>query len=248
MRAHSEARAQFENEERKPHFESPFGYPPHPVLTERELEVRKRINQEAIKSTLDSQVHNKVQRARNLKQQDQHAFNLQVTLGHGDEDREQLKLREKELSYKNQVSSVWERELKVAELKGKLQHELGVALNDDKIKILMSKTVKESGSSIKPRYQPTAAALLEPLSTVKEAGTLPVTPDRKLDNMFNSERSSTHASTKQTGSDHLIRLQQKIIEKEGVRVKRRLKNNSDSISTVSSTDEYAQIIKKKALQ
>lgn len=36
--------------------------------------------------------------------------------------------------------TVWERENKIAEFKRKMQHDLGVALNDDKIKQLLSKT------------------------------------------------------------------------------------------------------------
>jgi hypothetical protein len=40
-----------------------------------------------------------------------------VSLGHIDEEQETKKLREKEISYKNQISNVWEREQKITEFK-----------------------------------------------------------------------------------------------------------------------------------
>lgn len=48
-------------------------------------------------------------------------------------------MRSKEQSYKDKIASVWEREQQIAVMKQKLQSELGVALNDDKIKAMMGK-------------------------------------------------------------------------------------------------------------
>ena len=48
-------------------------------------------------------------------------------------------MRLKEQSYKDKIEGIWEREQEIARLKQKLQSELGVALNDDKIKVLVSK-------------------------------------------------------------------------------------------------------------
>lgn len=54
MRAHSEAKVHHEKDEKeKPHFDSPHGYPPHPEPTDFEQRMKRRNDQETIKTTLD---------------------------------------------------------------------------------------------------------------------------------------------------------------------------------------------------
>ncbi len=51
------------------------------------------------------------------------------------EDRKEIEKREK---YKKEIVTVWDRTQKLAEVKRRLEHDLGIAINDDKIKFLMS--------------------------------------------------------------------------------------------------------------
>ena len=67
-------------------------------------------------------------------------FNRQVVLGERDETKEKEGLKEKEGKYRSEIVGVWEREQKISDIKNKLERDLGVAINDDKIKLLMSKT------------------------------------------------------------------------------------------------------------
>ena len=67
-------------------------------------------------------------------------FNKQVVLGERDETKEKEGLKEKEGKYRSEIVGVWEREQKISDIKNKLERDLGVAINDDKIKLLMSKT------------------------------------------------------------------------------------------------------------
>ncbi len=41
------------------------------------------------------------------------------------------------MKYQQEITGVWDRTHKLAEVKRKLEHDLGIAINDDKIKYIM---------------------------------------------------------------------------------------------------------------
>ena len=67
--------------------------------------------------------------------------------------------------YREEIVGAWDRTAKLSQIKGKLEKELGIAINDDKIKYIMKmqKEQQQLGetNSVKKRYQPTTQALME---------------------------------------------------------------------------------------
>jgi hypothetical protein len=53
------------------------------------------------------------------------------------------------MKYKQEIVGVWDRTHKLAEVKQKLEKELGIAVNDDKIKLLMMKEKKPQEETAK---------------------------------------------------------------------------------------------------
>ena len=68
---------------------------------------------------------------------DRNKFNKQVVLGHDDEHHEQEARRAKTQLYREQIVGAWDRSAKLNQIKVKLEKELGICINDDKIKYIM---------------------------------------------------------------------------------------------------------------
>ena len=64
-------------------------------------------------------------------------FKMQVDRGDRERDDEHKREQEKRQKYKEEIVTVWDRTNKLAEVKRRLEHDLGIAINDDKIKFLM---------------------------------------------------------------------------------------------------------------
>ena len=64
-------------------------------------------------------------------------FNRQVVIGHEDEVNEHEARRAKTQLYREEIVRAWDRTAKLKQIKGKLEKELGIAINDDKIKYIM---------------------------------------------------------------------------------------------------------------
>jgi hypothetical protein len=60
-----------------------------------------------------------------------------VDRGDRERDDEDKREKEKRQKYKQEIVTVWDRTNKLAEVKRRLEHDLGIAINDDKIKFLM---------------------------------------------------------------------------------------------------------------
>jgi len=72
--------------------------------------------------------------------------------------------------YKQEIVGAWDRSNKLREIKVKLEKELGIAINDDKIRFIMKMQNSTSGAKegeVKKRYQPTTQALLESDNSVR---------------------------------------------------------------------------------
>lgn len=76
--------------------------------------------------------------------------------------------------YKQEMVGAWDRSHKLREIKGKLEKELGIAINDDKIRFIMG--MQKTGNNgvagaqetdVKKRYQPTTQALMESNNSVR---------------------------------------------------------------------------------
>lgn len=72
-----------------------------------------------------------------VRKGDKERFRMQVDHGDRERDDEDKKEKEKRQKYKQEIVTVWDRSSKLAEVKRKLEHDLGIAINDDKIKFLM---------------------------------------------------------------------------------------------------------------
>ena len=62
---------------------------------------------------------------------------MQVDRGDRERDDEDKREKEKRQKYKQEIVTVWDRSNKLAEVKRRLENDLGIAINDDKIKFLM---------------------------------------------------------------------------------------------------------------
>jgi len=60
-----------------------------------------------------------------------------VDEGHRDEIEEREARRAKSQMYRQEILGAWDRAHKLREIKGKLEKELGIAINDDKIRFIM---------------------------------------------------------------------------------------------------------------
>lgn len=72
--------------------------------------------------------------------------------------------------YKQEIVGAWDRSKKLREIKVKLEKELGIAINDDKIRFIMkmqNSTMGATEGEVKKRYQPTTQALLESDNNVR---------------------------------------------------------------------------------
>lgn len=72
-----------------------------------------------------------------MRKGDRERFRMQVELGDAEKVEEDRKDKEKRVKYQQEITGVWDRTHKLAEVKRKLEHDLGIAINDDKIKYLM---------------------------------------------------------------------------------------------------------------
>lgn len=60
-----------------------------------------------------------------------------MVLGHEDEVQEREARRAKTQLYREEIVGAWDRTAKLNQIKGKLEKELGININDDKIKYIM---------------------------------------------------------------------------------------------------------------
>ena len=72
-----------------------------------------------------------------VRKGDKERFRMQVDRGDRERDDEDKREKEKKQKYKQEIVTVWDRSNKLAEVKRRLEHDLGIAINDDKIKFLM---------------------------------------------------------------------------------------------------------------
>jgi len=72
-----------------------------------------------------------------VRKGDKERFRMQVDRGDRERDDEDKKEQEKRQKYKQEIVTVWDRTNKLAEVKRRLEHDLGIVINDDKIKFLM---------------------------------------------------------------------------------------------------------------
>lgn len=72
-----------------------------------------------------------------MRRGDRERFMKQVENGLAEREAEERKDKEKRDKYKQEIVTVWDRTHKLAEVKRRLEHDLGIAINDDKIKFLM---------------------------------------------------------------------------------------------------------------
>jgi hypothetical protein len=138
LRYNSEARTYALHESRAvPHFASPHGYPPIEEPTPTEVGRRKRQQASMVRTTLDFQVSEKRRAGDEMRRGDRDRFMKQVENGLAEREAEEKKDKEKRDKYKQEIVTVWDRTNKLAEVKRRLEHDLGIAINDDKIKFLM---------------------------------------------------------------------------------------------------------------
>lgn len=72
-----------------------------------------------------------------MRKGDRERFRMQVENGDAEKLEEDRKDKEKRMKYQQEITGVWDRTHKLAEVKRKLEHDLGIAINDDKIKYIM---------------------------------------------------------------------------------------------------------------
>lgn len=72
-----------------------------------------------------------------MRKGDRERFRMQVENGDAEKLEEDRKDKEKRVKYQQEITGVWDRTHKLAEVKRKLEHDLGIAINDDKIKYIM---------------------------------------------------------------------------------------------------------------
>ena len=120
-----------------PHFASPNGYPPIEEPTPTEVNRRRRQQASMVRTTLDFQVSEKKKSIFDGRRGDRERFKLQIERGYKEREEEEKREKEKKQKYKQEIGTVWDRTQKLAEVKRRLEHDLGIAINDDKIKFLM---------------------------------------------------------------------------------------------------------------
>eukprot|EP00347_Sterkiella_histriomuscorum_P016248 403353921 len=121
----------------KPHIEGNEGYPPRPEPTRDEAKFAKRQLQQINKINLEQQIKdkdllNKTMGSFNRTQQLKELFETQKL-----QNQEAMQTKAKSQSRKQDLDEIWQKTLKIQELKSKLQKELGVSFNDDKIKSMI---------------------------------------------------------------------------------------------------------------
>ena len=62
---------------------------------------------------------------------------MQVNRGERERDDEDKRENEKRQLFKQEIETVWDSSNKLAEVKRELEHDLGIAINDDKIKFFI---------------------------------------------------------------------------------------------------------------
>ena len=138
LKFNSEARASTLLHERKiPHFASPNGYPPIEEPTPSEVTKRRRQQAQMVRTTLDFQVSEKKRLGYESRKAEKDRHRVLIDRGLKDIDNEVNREKEKMQKYKQEIVTVWDRTNKLAEVKRRLEHDLGIAINDDKIKFLM---------------------------------------------------------------------------------------------------------------
>lgn len=90
-----------------------------------------------VRTTLDFQVSEKKRSVFEMRKGDKERFKMQVDRGDREREDEEKQEQKKRDKYKQEIVTVWDRTHKLAEVKRRLEHDLGIALNDDKIKFLM---------------------------------------------------------------------------------------------------------------
>lgn len=97
-----------------------------------------------VRTMLDFQVGEKRKGLDDGRKVDRERFKRQVENGLAERDNEDRKEIEKREKYKKEIVTVWDRTQKLAEVKRRLEHDLGIAINDDKIKFLMSQQKQQN--------------------------------------------------------------------------------------------------------
>lgn len=132
-------------------------------------------------------------------------FNREAESALAKERSEDEQALAKRTAYRSEIQGVWDAERRIQEFKQKMQHDLGVALADDKIRLLK---LKAEGAAEKRRV-PQAEV---PIKTVTERigndeeGAIPknlIRLQAKIDSLKNSKIKSasvTPASRRQDGS------------------------------------------------
>jgi hypothetical protein len=90
-----------------------------------------------VRTTLDFQVSEKKRSMYEMRKGDKERYRVVVDRGLKEIEDEVNKEKEKMQKYKQEIVTVWDRTNKLAEVKRRLEHDLGIAINDDKIKFLM---------------------------------------------------------------------------------------------------------------
>ncbi|CDW83176.1 UNKNOWN [Stylonychia lemnae] len=121
----------------KPHIEGNEGYPPRPEPTREEAHLHKKVQQQITKINLETQMKekelmNKTMGHFNKTEQLKDIFDTQKKL-----NEEAMTTKNKYLNRKQELDDIWQKTQKIKSLKKKLQNELGISFNDDKIKQMM---------------------------------------------------------------------------------------------------------------